>query len=61
VALRDKVRSNWLKKQGFYAPSAGQSFKGGPAGSAAVNAQAPNRAHKRTVVGKKRKPRYKTF
>lgn len=61
AALKEKVRQNWLRSQGWHAPHAGQSFVAGPQASAEVNASAPNRKRKRVTVGKKRKPRFKAF
>jgi len=61
ASLRDKVRANWMAGKGWYAPSSGQSFKAGPKAMAEVNAQAPNRKRKKTIVQKARKPRYLSF
>ena len=62
AALKEKVRQNWLRSQGWHAPNAGQSFAGGTAkASAEINAQRPNKKRKRVTVGKKRKPRFKPF
>jgi uncharacterized protein YjcR len=62
AALKEKVIHNWLRRQGWHAPKAGQSFVGGTAkASAEINAQRPNRKRKRVIVGKKRRPRFKPF
>jgi len=61
AALKEKVRQNWLRSKGWYAPKAGQGFVSGPKASAEINAQRPNKKRKRVLVGKKRKPRFKPF